>query len=135
MSQYSNICILYYSGLMSLPIIGNFAYFIQSLLLNRGILKIFLASNKNSKGRKILFKDISQKFNFIYCRSYLLTRELRFLKQEKLILDTPNIKSPNRMAKEELYNLMWTMVFCRFVERKTKKNLKHFLPQDFPVKQ
>src|SRR3972149_1608773 len=133
MSQYPNICILYYSELLSLPGVGNVVYVVQSLLLNCGILKIFLASGKNSKERKVLFKQISQKFNWVDCRSHLFARELQFLEKSKPILNTPYIKRPNKLSKEELYNLMWALVFCKFVTKETKDSLVSFLPTNYPV--
>jgi len=134
MENYSKNCFLFYSRLLSPNSIGNIAYSLQIKLIDFGLLNVFLASPKKSFQREFLFKKISQKFEFIHCRSYKFGRELKNLSGSNLILDIPSVKEPQEMNKEELYLLMWSLVFCKFVERKTKETLKSFLPYGFPVK-
>lgn len=131
--SHNNFCLLYYSETLSLPIIGKLTYLIQIRLLDLGILKVFLASNKNSKPREILFKSISNKFGIIYCRSFKFGRNLKFFKNIKLILDMPYVKAVSKMERLELYDLMWSLVFCEWVTKRTKRVLKGVLPLNYPV--
>lgn len=133
MNQSCNFCILYHSRLLSLPILGDFFYLIQIQFLNVGILTIFTASDKKSKNRNILFKKISKKFNKIYCRSTKFARNLQSFKDKELVLDKPNLKKIGAMDRKELYDLMWSLVFCKSVTQKTKGALRNFLPINYPV--
>ena len=101
-------------------------------MLNLGILKVFLASGKQNNYRKILFKIMSQKFIKIYCRSFKFERDLQNFRNKELILDTRVLKLSN-LGEAELYNLMWSLVFCNSVTRQTKDYLKTFLPINYPV--
>ena len=133
MSQYSNICILYYSRFLSSSFVGNLVYPIQIVLFDFGLLNSFFASSKKSVYRRILFRKISQKFTKIYCRSYRFSRELKFLSNQNLILDISPDKRLGDMGKEDLYQLMWSLVFCKSVSLRTKKLLTNFLPTNYPV--
>ena len=132
MKRNSNFCILYCSKLLSFNKIEVFFYRIQITLLNFNLIKIFFASNKDSKSRRILFRKMSQKFNKIYCKSFKFARDLHFFKNKELILDL-YVEKLRKMDKEELYNLMWSLVFCKFVTQKTKSSLRNFLPKNYQV--
>lgn len=76
---------------------------------------------------------MSQQFVIIYCQSYKFARGLYVFHKKELILDTPQVSKVENMQKEELYDLMWSLVFTKFVTEKTKLSLKNFLPSDYPT--
>ena len=133
MKQYADYCILNYSSFLSRPIIGDFIYNIQILLIRFKWYKIFFASCKKSSSRNYLFKLISQKYKLIYCSSFYLERSLRYFSGSDLILDLPFSKKINFNYKQELYNLMWSLVYCAYVTERTKSIIELILPSNFPV--
>jgi len=133
MNRYFNYCNLYYSPIMSLPIVGNSLYFFQIQLLRFGIFNFYIASNKKAKERILLFKEISKKYKLIFCKSTHFARNLQIFRTNDLILDTPKIENVSKMTTGKLYDLMWSLVFCNYVTAGTKKVLSNFLPPGFVV--
>jgi hypothetical protein len=133
MSQYIKASFLYRSKLLPSFFFDAILYPLQQKLLAFGLLNVFWVSAKRSKSRQNLLRGISQSFSTIYCRSLEFARDLNIFKEDQLILDIPTLKNTRKMGKEELYNLMWSLVFCKFVTKRTKRLLKSYLPDNYPV--
>jgi hypothetical protein len=133
MNQYFKTSCLYQSKLLPFFLLDSIFYPLQLKLLDLGLISVFWASAQKSKSRESLFGSISQNFDAVYCRSLEFGGGLKIFKEGQLVLDISTLKNTRKMGKEELYNLMWSLVFCKFVTKRTKRLLKGFLPDNYPV--
>ncbi len=131
MSRPHRKAYLNYSKSLSIPLFGPLFYALQNSLYKRGAINTVYASRKETKLQKALFMLISKNSSAIICKSFKFGRQLKILKS-KIVLDVAPYDL-KKLSSAELHNLMWSLTFAKRVTRQTKKALKNFIPEDFPV--
>lgn len=121
---------IYYSRILSIPMVGSLIYKLEEILYLKGLTDKLFLSNKSNPLRDLLFEQLNTQAKTFYCRSYRFGRFLSKIKGE-IILDI-NI-NPAKLSVPRLYDLMWTVVYCKTATRRTKISLKDFLPGDFAI--
>lgn len=132
MPQSPRVTYIHYSKLPSIPLLGNLFYRAQSLLLQKGFINNIIFSRKNSQLQNKLVEKIPRLSTFVVFTSYKFPELLKNIKSE-VVLD---VKAANleKLNKDALYNLMWSLVHSRTVTPRTRKALGGFLPESIPVK-
>lgn len=120
---------LYHCPLLFIPILGEILYSLQFYLLERGLLRTIYISNKKQKLRDKIIKKFDKDI-IVVCRSHRFGRLLKDL-SAYLVFDETGVKTKS-MKKSELYDLMWTLVFCEQITPRAKKSLNTFCPSDYP---
>jgi len=132
MDYTSRIIYLYQNEVCFSLFLADLLYKLQYFLIKKGLTNFVFLSSKENKNRKELINLISEKADYLICRSARLGLTLRKFKCE-IILDCEVAKLP-KLRQGEMYALMWTLVFCSYVTEKTKYSSKGFIPENFPVK-
>ena len=122
----------YNNKIMSIPLIGDLFYIIQHYLFETGLNNHIFLSRKKSRIRDKLIRHVSNESASIVCRSIELGKMLEEINTAK-IFDV-SVKNYGKFNTEQLYFLMWSLVFSDSVTEKTKKSLGNFIPANFPVK-
>lgn len=122
---------LYHCRFLSVPIVGVVIYKLQYYLFSHGFINIIYLSGKESFSRDKLVGLINIKLERIFCCSIELENVLKKINSEIILDITLNNLTVLKTAK--LYDLMWTLVFCRKVTRRTQISLKKILPEDYPI--
>lgn len=127
-SQNVNI---YYHKLFSLPFFGTVFYKLQNILIGLNIMKSLFISLKNEALAKNMLNKFEAKNLVFIIKSTKLHVLLKNIQNFK-ILDCPGINI-KKMSNDNLYDLMWTLVFCDAITPKTRKVIVKILPADFPI--
>ena len=132
MNQSPRVAYLYHSRILFIPLVGTILYKLQLYLFEKGLVNIVYVSRKENKLRDKLLSGISNKTNYVVCRSVKIGRIFEKVKSEK-ILDVDNTNY-SKLTQEENYSLMWTLTFSDSITTETKKSLNDFIPENFPIK-
>lgn len=130
MRHSSKVYSLYYSRLFSVPILEGVLYNLEIWLFSKGFSFPIVASARDSVSRDRLFRIVYQSQHRIVCKSMRFGRLLRSV-SKTVILDVT--AHPSTLTTDQLYSLMWSLVFSTSVTRQTKASLGRFLPDDFPI--
>ncbi len=122
---------LKYTPLLSLPLIGTFLYIVELFLFKRNLLLSIYLSRKENIYRNLLIKEANHQAIKIICTNYKLAFTLLNFKPP-IYLDVNKIKI-NKLNQNDLYDLMWTLVFCKATTEKTHIYLKGFIPENYPT--
>ena len=132
MNQSPRTTYIYHSSFLFIPLIGTLLYQIQIYLFDKGLLGFIYISRRKQKLQKKLIKNITSKSSEIIVKTYKFSRLLRNINIPiTLDLELANYKN---LKIDQLYALMWSLVYVSFVTHKTKISLGNFLPKNFPVK-
>lgn len=130
MNQSNNIIYLRHSSILALPIIGSLVYTMQLMMLKNALTKTIYISRRENSAKGQLMRMFSEK-KLVFCQTYKLGNLLEKIKSNIVFdVDTLDIES---MSRPQLYELMWTLVFCQSVTIASRKSLNLILPLDFPV--
>lgn len=132
MTQSSSHCTLHYLKLLSIPYVGNVLYWLQIRAVKMLRFRHIFASNRNSIARDSLFRILPNMFHTIYCPTFKFGRTLHQFQKANIIFSGTSIRV-NTYTRQELHNLMWTLVYCRAVTLSAEYTLHDFLPDDYPV--
>lgn len=118
-----------YSKVLSIPIVGDFLYKLQLVLIKHKLTNTIYLSGKNSKLRKSLINKT--KIHTVVLNTFSLANVIRNITGYK-ILNKSDINL-NSMKIDDLYSLMWNLVFCDAVTTKTRKAIAQILPTNYPI--
>ncbi len=121
---------LYHSRLFSIPIVGELLYRMEIFFIQNYHPRKLWASNFNHPSRQKLFEAINQKYSRVFIRSTKFGNTLNIIKKDKIadfVVSTPDL------PKNELFNLMWSLVSCDSVTIRTRQSLGDFLPPHYPI--
>ena len=122
---------IYYSRIISLPVLNYIIYRTEIWLVKRGLIRIVAVSLKTTPLFFKLVKTLSQKQFLIILKTYNFGYMLRHF-NSNLVLDL-KIRNYKKLSKEKLGLLMWTLVYVSAVTQRTKRSLKFIIPTDFPT--
>lgn len=120
---------LYFSPLLVIPYFNALIYMFQISILKLFIRKKIYLCHGNNKWEHRLVSLIPADAT-IYCKSADLGRTLAIVPHKK-IFDNPRIDTKH-LTVPSVYVFMWTLVFCQYVTKKTKRLLKGIIPDDYP---
>lgn len=122
---------IYYNKILSIPLISSFAYLIQIILFKNNLTSNIFVSNKNNHLRNTLLNQLSNPLT-IMVKSSNMQNILKKINANK-VFDCPAIKLDDQSINS-LYQIMWTLIYCDSVTKKTKLLLNKLLPVNYPVK-
>lgn len=126
----NKIIYINHSPVLSLPIVGSLLYYMQFLMIKKRILRNMFISAKDSKQMRRLLKAIPKESR-LYCKTYKIGRLLNLVAapatfdQAGLVL--------NGMTVDELYALMWTLLYCKNVSERASWGIKNMLPDNYQI--
>jgi glycosyltransferase involved in cell wall biosynthesis len=131
--KFERQCNIYYSGFISGKFPGKILNYFQLIMFKCGLLSTFYLSANNLENANALINSVNKKYDVLYIHNTIFGRGLKILENKKLVLDLLPGFDLNKLTKNELYDLMWTLVFCKYVTEPTKKKLKPIIPSNFPT--
>jgi hypothetical protein len=130
MNQSNNVVYLCYSPILSIPIVGDLCYLVQRYVINHNLSKKIYIARGKSLVRSQIVMDL-KKNDVVFCQTYKLGSLLEGIKSD-IVFDIDDLYL-KKMSRSDLYDLMWTLVFCDSVTIACRKSLNNFLPLDFPT--
>ena len=121
-----------YSRILSLPVAGEVIYLFQIYLLEHEMIKNIFVSLKPSKYQDELIKRMKNMDSLIVVTSIKLFSLIKIIPRQKLIFDTSTLELSS-LTTVELYDLMWTLLFCGSVSRFVKLKLQKIISKNYPV--
>lgn len=120
-----------HTKILAIPVFNAFIYIIETLLLRVGIISDVWISRAQNIFKDGLIKTINNKQKRIICKSYKLQSVLQEI-ESNIVLDLET-KSLKHLSREDLYQIMWSLVFAKAVTARTKMAVKELIPDDYKV--
>jgi len=131
MQNSTLFCSIYYSRILSLPVIGSLLYVLQTHILRLKLARTAVFSNRASFYRNTLITQISDNYPAIYCKSTNLRSILHQFKTQ-IIFDA-RIRNIERLCGEKLYDVMWTLVWCHKINHQSYHLIRKFVAGALPI--
>jgi len=124
----NRIFYLNHAGIFSIPFLGSVLYLLQMYLIKKDLItRIYMSRKKQKLQEKNIRMIKNSKIVFVQSSKFgLMLKNFN----GHLVFDVPAI-DVQPLTKQELYDLMWTGVFCRTITKRSKIAFKTFVPADF----
>lgn len=123
---------LYYSKIFSIPILNEFLYTLELVILTLNSADSYYASSRSSLIKEIFFAKLNNPQIELYVKSFRFGFELKKFKSAKIYLDSR--EEAAGFNTKNLYNYMWSTVIANKVTLKTYFSNKLLLPSQIQKK-
>lgn len=133
MRPSGNIYTLSHHWALGIPGIGETLYGVQWVLLQSPYWHHLWVSRRKSIGKVAVTDFLKQHASCIMCTSVTLSETLKMLPGKEIVFAADIEEDPIAMSREQLQNLLWTLVYCTRITKAAKGNVSSFIPRSFPV--
>lgn len=125
-------CVLHYSILLSLPLLGIISYLIQLLLVYAGLSRHFYLSSRGQRITSKVVRLLELKFTCFRCQTFFIGHTLTYF-SSPIQLDVLRVKL-DLSTQKNYQRVMWTLACSSSLTKKTKYELaKYFDPSFFEL--
>jgi hypothetical protein len=111
-------------------VLSDLGYLLQISGLKMGLVRAVYVSRRKTNLRQQLLRRLSRE-KMVFCQTYKLGRALEVVTTRLVFDDT--VLNLRNMNKNNLYELMWTLVFCNSVTPQSRKKLKGIVTDEYPT--